>query len=319
MVPTNSAEEYVIGFDIGGTNVRGFLYKVINDENGKLANFEEVHSIKRALRVDKGKKLSLGVLRDTEERLIKLAKTKYNVRQINAGFAPPGPMNIKEGWTQPSNIKCWGRYPILQDARDRGVNEARMENDVNSQTIWFANLPEYRRFKRIFLGNPGTGYGGGVTSRLKLDEIVFAQEGVEVGWLNDFGLRYGFRNGDITSEVSGADEVIDERPILARSRRKSVKVLKSCEDAACSGRGLYRILFDVLGGAESKKVSAAINQAVVHKGMYIAKYAHQGDKNCIKAMQIQGYHFGHSLFQIDKLSSIDNLFGMVIQLKKIGK
>lgn len=307
--------EYVIGVDLGGTNVRAHLYEVIKGDKGRIG-LKEKFVKKRKIQVEKGKEYSLCVFRKTIEDVVNYAKDNFNVSRINAGVAPPGPMNIEEGWTNSVNLG-WGRYYIVNDmkgiiANTLGISKnsilCKMENDVNTQTAWFANLQEYRKINRIFLGNPGTGYGGGTTIRRNLNEIVFAQEAIEVGWLNDFGLKYGFnKKRDITSDLSDAVESIDDRLIFEEIREKR-GFTHSIEEAAVSGRALNRVLFDVLGGPKDGMVRGAIKRARDDKkSKLISTYAHKGDKDCIRALQIMGYHFGNSLYAADSMQALDKI------------
>jgi predicted NBD/HSP70 family sugar kinase len=352
--------ETVVGVDLGASNVRAHFYAA--DDDGESVSLRDlVPPTRCALR---------GSVEAFREAIVAIALAAGRWQRergvagqpVPVGVAPPGPMNVAEGWVHPNNLD-WGRFYLRDrvavwvdcalsgdvsrlESRDavaaalsRALNEAgfrhpydgaprdllsrvgetcgttttevrdvlnamrqqvcRFDNDVNTQAFWLANQPAFRRFRTCFVGNPGTGYGGGLTLRDDTDALALPCEAVEVGMLNDFGCLYRLPD----------DETFDGRPAFERLWRESRVAPREYDvchnvEAFVSGPGLVRVLFGILGASE-REYAEVVGAPEAERGALIAERAVGGDALARRALELFGFHLGASFYRVDCLENPD--------------
>jgi glucokinase len=144
-------QEYVIGIDIGGTNIKMGAV----DYSGSI-----LQSIKISTEAQKGVDALLERVRslvfDVMSRL-----PDCKLRGIGVGI--PGAVLFKEGIvTQAPNIPALGGLPIRQMLQDRIEAPCFLENDANAIALGEFWQGAGRGYKNICLLTLGTGTGGGV-------------------------------------------------------------------------------------------------------------------------------------------------------------
>ncbi|MBN2041307.1 MAG: ROK family protein [Spirochaetes bacterium] len=140
-----------IGFDIGGTNIKGLLA----DKDGTILNFRKIPILK-----------SIGEIEDSLINLItELASSDgKSLKKIKAiGIGSAGTIDKARGIVITSaNIPAWKKYNLVKAVEKKTGIRTFLENDANAAIIgewWKGNGKKFSNWIMITLG---TGIGGGV-------------------------------------------------------------------------------------------------------------------------------------------------------------
>ena len=252
----NASGKYIIGVDLGGTNVRA----AVTDREGRI-----IGDARRPSRAMEGPDVTIpeiiGAIRDA------MGNSRVNTEDVcGIGMGIPGRHVSREGivlWSP--NFKDWGGLQLLKPISDDLGLAAFMGNDVN-----VAALGEYRfgaakgtSVKSMVMLTLGTGIGGGII----LDGNLWLganEGGGEIGHqvINPKGRQCGCGNfGDLES-MANRDAIIE------RALREIY-------------RGRKTMLTDML-----KPKFLELTPAM------IAEAASKGDEVAIEVMNETGYYVG---------------------------
>ncbi len=143
--------EFVIGVDIGGTNIRAGTV----DQNGKI-----MHKSHMPVEHDKGQKGFEKNLMDC----IKEVVDKLDIDDIRIGIGAPSPMNPFTGFlNSPQNVGC-GEYPLKDRVMEKfDTKYVEVRNDLDAIALGYYHFGEDssqgRGIPYLAVIAPGTGLG----------------------------------------------------------------------------------------------------------------------------------------------------------------
>ncbi|MCM8799498.1 MAG: ROK family protein [Candidatus Omnitrophica bacterium] len=145
--------KYIIGVDLGGTNLRIGLF------DNKL-NIKEKVSFDTADFKTKDSLLNIIV------KSIKDIINRYNLTKkmiLGVGLGVPGPVNSKRGLVYFfPNIKGWQNVNLLKILKQKLDVPIYIDNDTNLTSLAEANLGAGKIYKNLVCITLGTGVGGGI-------------------------------------------------------------------------------------------------------------------------------------------------------------
>jgi glucokinase len=138
--------EYIVGIDIGGTNIRAAL---LNN------NREILEKFKFQNEVDKGPEYNL-------DKLINYINENWSSKGIKGiGVGCPGPLNIKVGTIlKAPNIKSWEGFNVKEYIKERSGIRTEINNDANVAGLAEARVGIARGAESVFYITVSTGVGG---------------------------------------------------------------------------------------------------------------------------------------------------------------
>jgi glucokinase len=147
----NEKAAYIIGTDIGGTNVR----TVICDLGGNIIAFSSFATQKY---------LNSGLLKQLAKKVDNMMKNQnIDVTQIlGMGVGVPGITNTSSGLVIEAPSLNWIQYPFIEDAKQFFPFPVFVDNDVNVACLgeqWLGNAKNNRNVLYISVG---TGIGSGI-------------------------------------------------------------------------------------------------------------------------------------------------------------
>ncbi|HEY1465400.1 MAG TPA: ROK family protein [Terriglobales bacterium] len=152
MTQVLSANDYIMGVDIGGTKVAAGLV----DSAGTIESPLRVPMISNA---DAAAGLE-SVLSAIDSVMAKV-KNRQEVRAI--GICAPGPLDPKTGLIiNPPNLPCWRNFPLAKEIAGVYSVPVKVDNDANSAAFAEARWGAGRNYKNIFYVTIGTGIGTGI-------------------------------------------------------------------------------------------------------------------------------------------------------------
>ena len=138
--------EYIVGVDIGGTNIRAAL---LNNQREVLEKFKVKNE------VEKGPEYNL-------DKLINHINENWKDKGIRGiGVGCPGPLNIKEGTILVApNLKSWEGFNVKEYiAKNTGL-KTELNNDANIAGLAEARLGVAKNAESVFYITVSTGVGG---------------------------------------------------------------------------------------------------------------------------------------------------------------
>lgn len=138
--------DYIVGIDIGGTNIRAAL---LNNEREVLEKFKVPNE------VEKGPEYNL-------DKLINYINKNWKDKGVRGiGVGCPGPLNIKEGTILIApNLKTWNGFNVKEYiCKNTGLN-TEINNDANVAGLAEARVGIARGAESVFYITVSTGVGG---------------------------------------------------------------------------------------------------------------------------------------------------------------
>lgn len=160
MMPTSrsaSSPRYVIGIDLGGTNIVGGMLS----EDGS----RQVALQGASTHAETGASGVIARIVQLTESLIAEAKSSAGVERgqiMGVGIGAPGPLNRSEGIVLVAPNLGWRDVPIRQIVSDAVGLPAELDNDANCATLGELWLGAARGARHVVGITIGTGIGGGL-------------------------------------------------------------------------------------------------------------------------------------------------------------
>ncbi len=245
---------YLIGIDIGGTNLRA---AVISQEG----NIVEIFKIENE--VKKGPSYNL-------DKLINQIKVEWNKYEFEkVGVGAPGPLNLKVGkLLNPVNLKGWENFNIKEYLNEKLNLPVQVNNDANVAGLAESLVGSAKECESVFYITVSTGVGGALILDKKIingahsqtaeiynmiiNEDKYSHVGLNKGGLE--GQCSGVHIARIASEAYGktlsTKEVFD---LYESSDEKAVQVIEKWIDNISIGIANIISVVDpetvVIGGA----------------------------------------------------------------------
>ncbi len=221
-------KRFVVGIDLGGTNLKGALLdhkcRILFKTVSSTKNFSKKESLIRAI---------CGIV---EEVLEKNSLFRNEISGVGLGL--PGPIDHKAGIVHfLPNIPGWSEVPLKKILEKRLGVSVFLDNDAKLMTLAEYRLGAGRKFKNILCLTLGTGVGGGVIINGRLYRGLDNASG-EIGHLpiNERGPRCNcggwgclesyVGNSRILKEAKrrfGRDITLEELSRLAQRKNKRAK------------------------------------------------------------------------------------------------
>jgi len=165
------AKQYVVGLDLGGTNLKAGLL----DEQAHLLSKFSVPA-----GVEQGPDVTINRMAEAVERAIREAGVSRD-EVLGVGIGSPGPMSHRDGTIiNPTNLPGWGTVPMRDRIREKTGMATVMDNDANAAAwgeFWAGAGKDVQDMVMFTLG---TGVGGGVVIEGRLLRGFF-ENGAELG------------------------------------------------------------------------------------------------------------------------------------------
>ncbi|HEY2664966.1 MAG TPA: ROK family protein [Candidatus Binataceae bacterium] len=249
-----SKARYVIGLDMGGTNLRC----------GAVSTKGEILILCRASAHAMSAADSIAENIAYQVRKVEsMAHGRGWGRAAGVGVAVPGPINLKTGVVLASpHVVNWRDYPLRQRLQALLKRPIRLENDANAWALGEFWLGAARGFKDVILLTLGTGVGGGVIVGGK---VIYGRAGM-AGEL-----------GHITVEANGP-------PCDCGAR--------GCLEAYASASGLRQMVRSELGVAGAASERDFLDQRGDFSVRKLAAAAKTGNQRALRALESAGRHLG---------------------------
>ena len=139
-------EKYIVGIDIGGTNIRCAL---LDEQRNVLEKFKVLNE------VDKGPEYNL-------DKLINHINENWKSKGIKGiGIGCPGPLDIKKGTIlKAPNIKSWEGFNVKEYIKECTGLRTELNNDANIAGLAEARLGIAKKSESVFYITVSTGVGG---------------------------------------------------------------------------------------------------------------------------------------------------------------
>ena len=147
-------EKYLLGIDLGGTNLR---VAVVTHE-GRL-----VEELTVETESEKGPYYVI-------DQMIQLCEKIMRERNIEAiGIGSPGPLDVKQGLIlSPNNLPGWDNIPLVDMLEKALHKKVVLDNDANAAALAEAVLGAGKGKESVFYLTVSTGVGGGYVFRHQL-------------------------------------------------------------------------------------------------------------------------------------------------------
>ncbi|MCM8791729.1 MAG: ROK family protein [Candidatus Omnitrophica bacterium] len=153
-------KKYIIGIDLGGTNLRiGLFDREINLKDKKVFSTRQFNN-----------KITLinNIVRSTED----IIKDNYLKKDciLGIGLGVPGPVDYKKQIIHfLPNIKGWFNVPLGKILKESlGINNIFIDNDANLVCLAESKMGSAKGYKNVVCITLGTGVGGGLFIENKL-------------------------------------------------------------------------------------------------------------------------------------------------------
>lgn len=182
---------YLIGIDIGGTNLRS----AIISEEGKIVEIFKVEN-----EVKKGPTYNL-------DKLINLIKTEWNKYEFEkVGVGAPGPLDLKAGkLLNPVNLKGWENFNIKEYLNEKLNLPVKVNNDANVAGLAESLVGSAKNCESVFYITVSTGVGGALILDKKIINGAHSQAAEIYNMIinEDKYSHVGLNKGGLEGQCSG--------------------------------------------------------------------------------------------------------------------
>jgi glucokinase len=153
------AQQYCVGVDLGGTNIKAGLL----DKDAKVLS-----RLSLPTEVDKGREQVVGNIAAAAERaIIEAGVPRQQV--VGIGIGSPGPMSHRKGLIiNPGNLPCMQNVPLRDIITQQTGIKTTVENDANAAAWGEFWAGAGKGVQDLVMFTLGTGVGGGVITEGKL-------------------------------------------------------------------------------------------------------------------------------------------------------
>lgn len=269
----NPEKSYIIGIDIGGTNVASG----ITDLNGKVCAYRDFPT-----QVNLEHNLFVGIKQSVKSMIQELGIDESKILGLGVGI--PGITNVKEGTVKEAPALKWKDFPIRERLKEIFDLPIYIDNDVNINALGEHWKGVGRNKKNLIYIAIGTGIGSGIMINGKLYRGSNYSAG-EIGYLvtdrvhaknyHPVYAGYGFLEsvasgssiGNQLSERLGRTvSAKDAFDLYQKQDQTAVEVVDFAIENLSLGIANYVSLFDpeliILGGGVSGSYSIIRNQMV---------------------------------------------------------
>ncbi len=165
------AKQYVVGLDLGGTNLKAGL---LDDRANVLCKFSVPAG------VENGPGFTINRMAEAANRAISDAGVARG-QVLGVGIGSPGPMSHKQGLIiNPTNLPGWKTVRMRDEVREKTDMPTVMDNDANAAAWGEFWAGAGRDVQDMVMFTLGTGVGGGVVIEGRLVRGFF-ENGAELG------------------------------------------------------------------------------------------------------------------------------------------
>lgn len=286
--------KFIVGIDIGGTNIRAALL----DEERNI-----VEKIKIKNEVDKGPEYNLSKITNH------INETWISKGLVGVGVGCPGPLNIKTGTIlKAPNLRGWDNFNVKKFIEENTSLKTEVNNDANVAGLAEAMIGVAKEVESVFYITVSTGVGGaliidnkiingansfaGEICNLIINEDKYSHSGLVKGGLE--GQCSGPNIARIASEKLG--RVVDT-PEVFELYKENNKVVKNIIDELCENlsKGISNIIsvvdpeVIVLGGSVIlynrniiEIIKDKVREKVINKEVIDIRMAEIGDDAGLK-------------------------------------
>ena len=232
---------YVVGIDIGGTNIRAALL----DEDRNI-----LEKIKIKNEVDKGPEYNLNkIINHINENWV-----SKDIRGIGVGC--PGPLNIKTGTIlKAPNLRGWDNFNVKKYLEENTSLKTEVNNDANVAGLAEAIIGSAKGAESVFYITVSTGVGGAfiIDNKIINGANSFAGEICNLIINEDKYSHSGLVKGGLEGQCSGANiariaseklEKIVDTPEVFELYKKNNKVAIEVVNELCENlsKGISNII-----------------------------------------------------------------------------
>ncbi|OOM13773.1 ROK family protein [Clostridium saccharobutylicum] len=184
---------YLIGIDIGGTNLRA---AVISKEGEIIENFKVNNE------VENGAAYNLDKLIDE----IKIQWNNYEVEKVGVGA--PGPLDLKNGKIlNPPNLKGWENFNIKNYLSEKLNLPVKVNNDANVAGLAESLVGSGKDCESVFYITVSTGVGGALILDKKIINGAHSQTAEIYNMIinEDMYIQPGLNKGALEGQCSGVN------------------------------------------------------------------------------------------------------------------
>ncbi|MFQ5560121.1 MAG: ROK family protein [Nitrospinota bacterium] len=192
--------KYVIGVDLGGTNIRGAAISL---------GGEVLYREKKRTEVSKGRDY---VVQNLEELLLSIEKSMGGARAEAAGVGVPGIVHFQTGVVEKSpNFPDWVQFNLKKSLEERGFLRVVVENDANAAALGEGWKGAGEKEKSFCVFTLGTGIGGGIVLDGEIWRGSLGMAG-EIGHINIYpdGRTCGCGSRGCMEQYASASGIVKE-------------------------------------------------------------------------------------------------------------
>lgn len=152
----NQVSNYIIGVDLGGTNIVSLLMS----RDGKILARDTRKTLAK-----EGKERTISQMVASVREILREGEISkvFSESILGVGIGSPGPLNTKEGVIHfAPNLPGWIEVPLIQVLRDELNLPIFLENDANAAALSEWWLGAGKNVDNLVLLTLGTGIGGGI-------------------------------------------------------------------------------------------------------------------------------------------------------------
>lgn len=184
---------YLIGIDIGGTNLRA---AVVSKEGDIIEVFKVENEVGKGATYNLDKLVSH----------IKKEWSKYNIKKVGVGV--PGPVDIKNGIIlSPVNLRGWGNFNIKEYLSENLNLSVKVNNDANVAGLAESLVGSAKECESVFYITVSTGVGGALILDKKIINGAHSQAGEIYNMIinEDKFSHVGLNKGGLEGQCSGVN------------------------------------------------------------------------------------------------------------------
>jgi glucokinase len=239
-------QEYSIGLDLGGTNLRAAAI----DRNGKLLD-----KVSGRTQYSEGRE---AIVRDMVEAIEKMRSQFGKSNLAGIGIGVPGFISLQEGVIKNcNNISALENFPIRDEIGRRLGHKVILENDANAAALGEKWIGAGRDVNDLIMLTLGTGIGGGIISAGKVLRGVNGMAG-ELGHITavPYGNPCGCGNRGCVEKHASATAIIAMAKLLGLGDNLTAKAVF---DLAAAGNPKAQMIFVSMGESVGIVLAMLIN------------------------------------------------------------